>query len=181
MTKFDLGEGPEPKRREARIFRQSQASEFIDSLLACRHERDLTNSKDARRLVSVGSSSELGSRQNSKLTGPRCTRPFSMSAIHKRGRHMASIKGVMLLPLDSESYRRHMAHHTFLAKVNSGTKTPDYRHELTQLVEERAFGRKCSCIFPQPGFGSCGGSKWTCATATLSGFANSMAFSRLAT
>ena len=50
---------------------------------------------------------------------------------------MASIKGVMLLPLDAESYRRHMAHHTFLAKVNSGTKTPDSRLELTQLVEER--------------------------------------------
>ena len=50
---------------------------------------------------------------------------------------MASIKGVMLLPLDAESYRRHVAHHTFLAKVNSGTKTPDSRLELTQLVEER--------------------------------------------
>jgi hypothetical protein len=50
---------------------------------------------------------------------------------------MASIKGVMLLPLDAESYRRHMAHHTLLAKVNSGTKTPDSRLELTQLVEER--------------------------------------------
>ena len=50
---------------------------------------------------------------------------------------MASIKGVMLLPLDAESYRRHVAHHTFLAKVNSGAKTPDSRLELTRLVEER--------------------------------------------
>ena len=30
---------------------------------------------------------------------------------------MSSIKGVMLMPLDAESYRRHVAHHTFLAKV----------------------------------------------------------------
>jgi len=50
---------------------------------------------------------------------------------------MASIKGVMLLPLDAESYRRHAAHHTFLARVNSGTRTPDFRLELTQVVEER--------------------------------------------
>ena len=50
---------------------------------------------------------------------------------------MASIKGVMLLALDAKSYCRHMAHHAFQSKVNSGTKTPDYRHELTQLVEER--------------------------------------------
>ena len=34
-----------------------------------------------------------------------------MNAVRKRGRQMASIKGVMLLPLDAESYRRHMAHH----------------------------------------------------------------------
>ena len=50
---------------------------------------------------------------------------------------MASIKGVMLLALDAKSYCRHMAHHAFQSKVNSGTKTPDYRQELTQLVEER--------------------------------------------
>ena len=50
---------------------------------------------------------------------------------------MASIKSVMLLPLDAESYRSHMAHHTFLAKVNSGPKTLDPRLELTKLVEER--------------------------------------------
>ena len=40
---------------------------------------------------------------------------------------MASIKGVMLFPLDAESYRHHVAHNTFLAMVNSGTKTPDSR------------------------------------------------------
>lgn len=51
---------------------------------------------------------------------------------------MASIKGVMLLPLDAASYRRHTAHHTFLAKVNSGTKVADPRQVLTRLVEERA-------------------------------------------
>ena len=49
---------------------------------------------------------------------------------------MASIKGVMLLPLDTESCCHHMAGHTFLAKVNSGTRTPGSRLELTQLVEE---------------------------------------------
>jgi hypothetical protein len=49
---------------------------------------------------------------------------------------MAAIKGVMLLPLDAVSYRQHTAHHTFLAKVNLGTKTPDSRLALTQLVEE---------------------------------------------
>ncbi len=49
---------------------------------------------------------------------------------------MASIKGVLLLALDAKSCR-HMAHHAFQSKVNSGTKTPDYRHELTQFVEER--------------------------------------------
>jgi hypothetical protein len=48
---------------------------------------------------------------------------------------MVSIKGVMLLPLDAESYCRHTAHHTFLANVNSGTKTTDPRLALTQLVE----------------------------------------------
>lgn len=50
---------------------------------------------------------------------------------------MAKIKGVMLLPLHAQSYCRHMANHTFLAKVNSGAKTPDPRLELTQLVEGR--------------------------------------------
>ena len=49
---------------------------------------------------------------------------------------MASIKGAMLLPLDTESCCHHMAGHTFLAKVNSGTKTPGSRLELMQLVEE---------------------------------------------
>jgi hypothetical protein len=37
---------------------------------------------------------------------------------------MASIKGVMLFPW-MQSYRHHVAHNTFLAMVNSGTKTPD--------------------------------------------------------
>jgi hypothetical protein len=50
---------------------------------------------------------------------------------------MSSIKGVMLMPLDAESYRRHVAHHTFLAKANSGTKFPDPNQELTQLVENK--------------------------------------------
>ncbi len=49
---------------------------------------------------------------------------------------MASIKGVMLLSLDSASYRRHVAHHTSLAKANSGTKIADPRQELTGMVED---------------------------------------------
>ena len=106
-------------------------------LRACRPGPARTFSAILRRLVSAGSSGELVGRQHSRLTGPRCARSFPMNAVRKRGRQMASIKGVMLLPLDAESYRRHMAHHTFLAKVNSGTKTPDSRLELTQLVEER--------------------------------------------
>ena len=40
---------------------------------------------------------------------------------------MSSIKGVMLFPLDAESYRHHVAHNTFLTMVNSGTQTPDSR------------------------------------------------------
>lgn len=50
---------------------------------------------------------------------------------------MAKIKGVMLLPLHAQSYCRHMPNHTFLAKVNSGAKTPDPRLRLTQLVGKR--------------------------------------------
>jgi hypothetical protein len=65
---------------------------------------------------------------------------------------MASIKGVMLLPLDAESYRRHMAHHTLLAKVNSGTKTPDSRLELTQLVVGKTSG---ICVSLIPGSALC--------------------------
>ena len=49
---------------------------------------------------------------------------------------MSSIKGVMLLPLAAESYRRNVAHHTFLAKVNAPTKVPDPRLELTNFVED---------------------------------------------
>ena len=127
--------------------------------LACRLVHARSSSAMARRLISKGSSGDLVCCQHSTLTGPRCARSFPMNAARKRGRQMASIKGVMLLALDAKSYCRHMAHHAFQSKVNSGTKTPDYRHELTQLVEERAFGRKCSCIFLQPGFGSCVGSK----------------------
>jgi hypothetical protein len=42
----------------------------------------------------------------------------------------------MLLPLAAESYRRNVAHHTFLAKVNAPTKVPDPRLELTNFVED---------------------------------------------
>jgi hypothetical protein len=49
---------------------------------------------------------------------------------------MASIKGVMLLPFDATSYRRHVAHHTSLAKANTGTKIADPRQELTGMVED---------------------------------------------
>ena len=34
MVKFELGEGPEPELREARVLRQRQASDLIDRLLA---------------------------------------------------------------------------------------------------------------------------------------------------
>ncbi len=34
MVKFELGEGPEPELREARVLRQRQASDLIDQLLA---------------------------------------------------------------------------------------------------------------------------------------------------
>ena len=34
MAKFELGEGPEPELREARVLRQRQASDLIDRLLA---------------------------------------------------------------------------------------------------------------------------------------------------
>jgi len=47
------------------------------------------------------------------------------------------VKGVMLLPLDSRSYRRHVAHHTFVARVNTGETTPDYRSALAQAIEDR--------------------------------------------
>lgn len=50
---------------------------------------------------------------------------------------MLSIKGVMLLSLEDNGYRRHMAHQAFLAKVNAGTKTPDSNQEFTQLVEDK--------------------------------------------
>ena len=50
---------------------------------------------------------------------------------------MHKVKGVMLLPLDSPSYRRHVAHHTFVARVNAAETTPDYRATLTQAIESR--------------------------------------------
>lgn len=59
-----------------------------------------------------------------------------MNNERKQGGRMASIKGVMLLPLGAASYRRHVAHHTSLAKVNSGTKVADPRQELTGMVED---------------------------------------------
>lgn len=50
---------------------------------------------------------------------------------------MTSIKGVMLLGVDSPAYLRHMAHHTYIAKLNSGIRVPDPRQELTKLVEDK--------------------------------------------
>ncbi|MDL1907823.1 hypothetical protein FBR03_10285 [Betaproteobacteria bacterium PRO1] len=50
---------------------------------------------------------------------------------------MRKFKGVMLLPLDSQSYRRHVAHHTFVARVNAAETMPDYRTALTQAIENR--------------------------------------------
>jgi hypothetical protein len=48
---------------------------------------------------------------------------------------MNSTRSVRLLPPDDLGYRKHVAHHTYLAKVNSGSKTPDPRNVLTSLVE----------------------------------------------
>ena len=50
---------------------------------------------------------------------------------------MSMIKGVMLMTMESESYRRHNAYHTSIAKENTGAKTPDPKQKLTLLVEER--------------------------------------------
>ncbi len=47
------------------------------------------------------------------------------------------VKGVMLLPPDAQSYRRHVAHHTFVARVNAAETTPDYRAALTLAIESR--------------------------------------------
>lgn len=45
-------------------------------------------------------------------------------------------RGVMLLPLDSQAYRRHLARHTLMARANSAEPTPDFRSQLTQNVED---------------------------------------------
>lgn len=50
---------------------------------------------------------------------------------------MTFIKGVMLLPLEAGCYRRHVAHHTFVAKVNSAATVPDPANALAAIVEER--------------------------------------------
>lgn len=50
---------------------------------------------------------------------------------------MGSIRGVMLLPLDSAGYRQRLAYHTFLNRVNAGETTPDFRTPLTRCVEDR--------------------------------------------
>jgi hypothetical protein len=50
---------------------------------------------------------------------------------------MSAIRGVRLLPQDDSEYRKHVTHHTYLAKVNSGTKIPDPRNVLTGLVERQ--------------------------------------------
>ena len=61
---------------------------------------------------------------------------------------MSTIKGVMLMPLEAESYRRHVAHHTLLANVNSGTKFPDPNRELTKLVEDKVRQELAMQYFP---------------------------------
>jgi len=50
---------------------------------------------------------------------------------------MRNCKGVMLLPPDSESYRRHVAQHTSLARMNKGESIPDARATFTQGIEAR--------------------------------------------
>lgn len=73
-------------------------------LLLCPAGRARASSAIARRLLSAGSSGELVDCEHSRLTGPRCARPFPMNAARKCGRQMASIKGVMLcewLPMES--------------------------------------------------------------------------------
>ena len=48
---------------------------------------------------------------------------------------MSLVKGVILLPLDDESYRSNAAHHAFLAKANTGEKIPDPRQAATSVIE----------------------------------------------
>ena len=82
----------------------------------CEPARDgLCDVKITRRWAMAGSSDELAGCHHSMVTGP-CARG---------GRQMASIKGVMLIPLAAESYRHHVAHNAFLGMLNSGTKTSD--------------------------------------------------------
>jgi hypothetical protein len=49
---------------------------------------------------------------------------------------MRNISRAALLKLDANSYRSHMAHHTFIAKSNSGRKIQDPRSDLTNIVEK---------------------------------------------
>ena len=148
--------------------------------LACRLVHARSSSAMTLRLISKGSSGDLVCCQHSTLTGPRCARSFPMNAVRKRGRQLASIKGVMLLALDAKSYCRHMAHHAFQSKVNSGTKTPDYRHELTQLVEERV-RQEMQLYLSATRFRVLRWEQVDLRNRYVVGFANSMAFSRLAT
>lgn len=50
---------------------------------------------------------------------------------------MSLVRGVMWLGRDAPSFRRHVAHHTQMAKANTGEKTPDPRSILTHQVETR--------------------------------------------
>lgn len=51
---------------------------------------------------------------------------------------MSHIRSVMLLSLNSDSYRRFLAVNTIQARANSGERTKDPRAELTSIVEEEA-------------------------------------------
>lgn len=59
------------------------------------------------------------------------------ATVFRKASIMRQCKGVMLLPPDSENYRRHVAHHRFLARINKGESIPDERAAYTQGIEAR--------------------------------------------
>ena len=112
MVKFELGEGPEPELREARVLRQRQASDLIDRLLAgigypamsseCPSMRQAPTaalsellatppgmacgtSTITRRWATAGSPGELAGCQHSMVIGPWCARSFTMN-VTREGR-----------------------------------------------------------------------------------------------
>lgn len=61
---------------------------------------------------------------------------------------MSSIRGVMLLPISTRSYRSHTAHHTFINKVNAPETVADPNLALSRLVENRVRGEVAQQLSP---------------------------------